>query len=77
MLDEFFPIVGPEHRLIRHHRMGIEKARGIWGDDGARAAEIHILKDEGRIPIYDLPFQLMLAFSPEVQKIFDTQGYDI
>jgi hypothetical protein len=24
-LDEFFPIVGPEHRLIRHHRMGIER----------------------------------------------------
>lgn len=53
-LDEFakeYPIkkYGDYHRRFRHHRKGIEIIRKIWGDDAARAAEIHIKKDMGYI----------------------------
>ena len=51
-LDEYAKIYWPwmGHRTHRHHKEGIEECRAMWGDDGARAAEIHILKDEGNIP---------------------------
>jgi len=38
------------HRLHRHHKEGVEEVRAKWGDEAAKAAEIHILKDEGDIP---------------------------
>jgi len=50
-LDEFakdyWPWMG--HRVLRHHKEGIEEVRKLWGDEAAYAAEIHILKDEGKI----------------------------
>lgn len=51
-LDELASIYWPAkiHRTHRHHKEGIEEVRRKWGDEAARAAEIHILKDEGRIP---------------------------
>jgi DNA-binding GntR family transcriptional regulator len=51
-LDEFAGVYWPSklHRLHRHHREGIEEIRSKWGDEAAKAAEIHILKDEGNIP---------------------------
>jgi DNA-binding GntR family transcriptional regulator len=50
-LDEFSGIYWPwkGHRVHRHHREGIEECRAKWGDEAAYAAEIHILKDEGKI----------------------------
>lgn len=55
-LDEFardyFP--WPGHRQIRHHKEGVEEVRKKWGDEAARAAELHIIADgvllEGKIP---------------------------
>jgi hypothetical protein len=51
-LDEYakcyFPWMG--HRIHRHHLQGVEEVRHKWGDEAARAAEIHILKDEGDVP---------------------------
>ena len=44
-LDELFRKVGPKHRSIRHHNEGIEEVRAKWGDEAAKAAEIHIKKD--------------------------------
>lgn len=38
-----------QHRKHRHHKGGIEKVREMWGDQAARAAEIHILRDMGFI----------------------------
>jgi len=44
-LDELFATLGPAHRSVRHHTGGVEEVRRRWGDEAARAAEIHIRKD--------------------------------
>lgn len=44
-LDELQDEYGPVHRVFRHHTKGIEMIRARWGDDAARAAEIHIRRD--------------------------------
>ena len=51
-LDELAGIYWPwkGHRIHRHHKEGIEIVRQKWGDEAAKAAEIHIKKDEGDIP---------------------------
>ena len=51
-LDEYAKIYWPYmmHRVHRHHQAGIEEVRHKWGDEAAKAAEIHIMKDEGCIP---------------------------
>ena len=52
-LDEFAfrrGCLNAHHRSIRHHTAGVEKVREMWGDQAARAAEIHIEKDFGRVP---------------------------
>lgn len=50
-LDEFARNYSPheryKHRKFRHHKEGIEEARRLFGDEGARAAELHILSDNG------------------------------
>lgn len=51
-LDEFAgsPEYGMKHRKKRHHREGIEKTKKLFGINGGKAAEIHIvsdLKEEG------------------------------
>lgn len=46
-LDELFIILGPKHRSARHHDKGVEKVREMWGDEAAKAAEIHIRRDFG------------------------------
>ncbi|MCK9434959.1 MAG: hypothetical protein M0R32_09110 [Candidatus Cloacimonetes bacterium] len=33
------------HRIHRHHQAGVEEVRHKWGDEAARAAELHILSD--------------------------------
>ena len=50
-LDELAGIYWPwmGHRVHRHHKEGIEIIRQKWGDEAAKAAEIHILRDEGVI----------------------------
>jgi hypothetical protein len=49
-IDEYFVQYGPNHRKFRHHREGIEQARDLFGDRGAVAAAIHILRDCRHIP---------------------------
>lgn len=49
-IDEFFAQYGPAHRRFRHHREGVEEARELFGDRGAVAASIHILRDCRHIP---------------------------
>ena len=46
-LDEFAQKMGPKHRLSRHHKEGVEEVRGKWGDQAAKAAEMHIVADVG------------------------------
>jgi len=45
-LDGLFRYAGSDHRDIRHNVKGVEKVRKMWGDKAAKAAEIHILKEE-------------------------------
>jgi hypothetical protein len=62
-LDEYARKGYPKevHRKFRHHREGIEEVRKMWGDEAARAAELHITKDCGYVPdrkewdVYDQP----------------------
>ena len=49
-LDEYFATYGSKHRKFRHHLEGIELARELFGDQGAKAATIHILRDCRNIP---------------------------
>jgi len=49
-MDELFAVYGPYHRKMRHHTEGIEQARSLFGDEGASAAAIHILRDCRHIP---------------------------
>ena len=44
-LDALWPKLGPKHRSARHHDVGVEQVRQMWGDEAAKAAEIHIRKD--------------------------------
>ena len=48
-LDELQVEYGPMHRPFRHHTGGVEVVRAKWGDDAARAAEIHIRRDCGGV----------------------------
>jgi len=45
---DYFPWTG--HRQIRHHTDGVEEIRKMWGNEAARAAELHIIADEGKVP---------------------------
>ena len=44
-LDELQQDYGPMHRQFRHNTAGVERVRTMWGDEAAKAAEIHIRKD--------------------------------
>lgn len=46
-LDEFAgkPPYGMKHRHLRHHSHGVKEARHLFGEDGARAARLHIEMD--------------------------------
>lgn len=37
------------HRQFRHNKEGVEYIRMLWGDEAAKAAELHILADMGYI----------------------------
>jgi hypothetical protein len=63
-LDALFKVLGPKHRSARHHTGGVEQVRKLWGDQAARAAEIHIRKDcAGGVPT-EREAQLWSLFGP-------------
>jgi hypothetical protein len=49
-MDEFFRKFGPHHRRFRHHWDGVREARVLFGDAGATAAIVHIVRDCGEVP---------------------------
>jgi hypothetical protein len=49
-LDEPFSQFGAVHRKERHHKEGIAQAGVIFGEGGAQAATIHVLRDCLHIP---------------------------
>ena len=45
-LDQYFAKLGPlKHRQELHHKHGIAMVRAKFGDEAAKAAEIHIRED--------------------------------
>lgn len=69
-LDEMFQYAGSDHRDIRHNVLGVEKIRSMWGDRAAKAAEIHIIADEGKVPVIDGVFKMRLAMKPHIYQAF-------
>jgi hypothetical protein len=64
-MDALFKTLGPKHRSARHHMGGVEQVRKMWGDDAAKAAEIHIRKDcGGKLPDQQQA-QLVSLFGPD------------
>jgi len=49
-LDELYAKHGGLHRRFRHNKEAVEEVRKLWGDEAAKAAELHILIDMGHIP---------------------------
>jgi len=49
-LDSKYGSHGGLHRMFLHNREGVEEIRGLWGDEAAKSAELHILLDMGHIP---------------------------
>lgn len=49
-LDAYSRTHGGLHRKFRHHKEGVEEARRLFGDRGAAAAIVHILRDCRNIP---------------------------
>ena len=73
-IDQYFETYGPSHRKFLHHREGVEQAREIFGDSGAIAAAIHILRDCRHIPSkqdYDLGYVDALG----LKKHWSTAAY--
>ena len=59
--DDGSRIVSMMHWLHRHHKTGVEEARKKWGDDAARAAELHILADVQGLGLDHVPSEAELA----------------
>ena len=38
------------HRRFRHHREALEEVRKLFGEDGVKAAIIHLNRDFGHVP---------------------------
>lgn len=49
-IDELFKLYGPKHRRHRHCWKGVREARQLFGDLGAKAAIVHIVRDCGAVP---------------------------
>lgn len=49
-IDELFRKFGADHRAYRHHWRGVQAAKDLWGEEGAKAAVVHIVRDCGSVP---------------------------
>ena len=49
-IDELFKQYGGKHRRHRHCWKGVREARQLFGDLGAKAAIVHIVRDCGAVP---------------------------
>jgi len=49
-MDEFYRRFGAHHRRFRHHWDGVREAKALFGDAGAQAAIVHIVRDCGGVP---------------------------
>lgn len=66
-MDELFAKYGPNHRRQRHHWRGVREAKYLFGEAGAKAAIVHIVRDCGEVPRerdYDVQ-NLGIVIAPE------------
>ena len=49
-MDELFCKFGADHRSRRHHWRGVQEAKDLFGEEGAKAAVVHIVRDCGDVP---------------------------
>jgi len=49
-MDELFKLYAANHRRHRHCWKGVREARHLFGEQGARAAIVHIVRDCGEVP---------------------------
>ena len=49
-MDELFRQYGPRHRRHRHCWAGVREALRLYGEVGAKAAIVHIVRDCGAVP---------------------------
>jgi hypothetical protein len=49
-IDELFRQFGADHRGYRHHWRGVQEAKRLFGEGGAKAAIVHIVRDCGDVP---------------------------
>jgi len=49
-MDELFREYGADHRRHRHCWSGVRQAKHLYGEDGAKAAIVHIVRDCGGVP---------------------------
>jgi len=49
-IDEFYSSAGAKHRRFRHHWDGVKEAGQLFGEEGAKAAIVHILRDCRNVP---------------------------
>jgi len=72
-IDDLQQLYGYEHRKYRHTLEGIEEIRILFGDEGAMAAEIHILRDMCGIPkdTHDYEFGCFLDWKYYGEKRFN------
>jgi len=62
--------LGGRHRKKRHHKKGIDEARALFGDEGAKAAERHILIDLEEEYLWKPEDGI-----PEDEEDYNTKGY--
>ena len=77
-LDELAKIYWPwmGHRVHRHNKDGVEDVRKKWGDEAARAAEIHIIKDEGVVLSKEEIYKRYELEIHEIEKIDEEREND-
>jgi hypothetical protein len=49
-MDDLFKKFGPRHRRHRHCWAGVREALRLYGEEGAKAAIVHIVRDCGAVP---------------------------
>jgi len=83
-LDQFFRVYwGMPHRIILHHRLGVELAGLIFGPEAREAARLHILADAGELPLgpeyyLALPYKFNQGEAGNLQKHLAAMlGYDL
>lgn len=49
-MDELFSKFAADHRAQRHHWRGVWEVKRMFGEEGAKAAVVHIVRDCGDVP---------------------------